>query len=72
MTDTNERQRPNPATATDAGLAETFSQAAADAQGKMRILVADGNATIRKLLRSLRIPSTSGDDVRMRMIGQGW
>ena len=33
------------------GFAETFSQAAADAQRKMRILVADGNATIRKLLR---------------------
>lgn len=33
------------------GFAETFSKAAADSQGKMRILVADGNATIRKLLR---------------------
>lgn len=33
------------------GFAESFSQAAADAQRKMRILVADGNATIRKLLR---------------------
>ncbi len=33
------------------GFAETFSQAAADSQGKMRVLVADGNATIRKLLR---------------------
>jgi putative two-component system response regulator len=33
------------------GLAETFSQAAADANQQMRILVADGNATIRKLLR---------------------
>ena len=33
------------------GLAETFSQAAADAAQRMRILVADGNATIRKLLR---------------------
>lgn len=33
------------------GFAETFSQAAADAQRKMRILVADRNATIRKLLR---------------------
>ena len=51
MTDTNERQQLSPGTATDAGFAETFSQAAADAQGKMRILVADGNATIRKLLR---------------------
>ena len=32
-------------------FAETFSQATADSAQKMRILVADGNATIRKLLR---------------------
>jgi putative two-component system response regulator len=33
------------------GIAQTFSQAAADTNQQMRILVADGNATIRKLLR---------------------
>lgn len=33
------------------GIAETFTQAAADSEQKMRLLVADGNATIRKLLR---------------------
>ncbi|TWU08552.1 response regulator [Stieleria varia] len=33
------------------GIADTFSQAAADVEQKMRILIADGNATIRKLLR---------------------
>ena len=33
------------------GFADSFSQAAVDATQKMRILVADGNATIRKLLR---------------------
>lgn len=33
------------------GFAESFTQAAADSQRKMRILVADSNATIRKLLR---------------------
>ncbi|OYP34060.1 HD-GYP domain-containing protein [Rhodopirellula sp. MGV] len=33
------------------GFAETFSQAAAEVDQKMRILVADGNATVRKLLR---------------------
>ena len=33
------------------GIAETFSQAAADTTQKMRILIADSNATIRKLLR---------------------
>ncbi len=32
-------------------IAETFSQAAADSAQRMRILIADGNATIRKLLR---------------------
>ena len=35
----------------NAELANTFSQAAADVSQKMRVLVADGNATIRKLLR---------------------
>ena len=34
-----------------AGITETFTQAAADAAQRMRILIADGNATIRKLLR---------------------
>ncbi|NND99719.1 MAG: response regulator [Pirellulaceae bacterium] len=34
-----------------AGIAETFTQAAEDASQQMRILIADGNATIRKLLR---------------------
>ncbi len=38
-------------TAFVAGFADTFSQAAADVEQKMRILIADGNATIRKLLR---------------------
>ncbi len=33
------------------GFADSFSQAAVDATQRMRILVADGNATIRKLLR---------------------
>ncbi len=33
------------------GIAQTFSEAASQAHQKMRILVADGNATIRKLLR---------------------
>ncbi|MEL6110071.1 MAG: HD domain-containing phosphohydrolase [Planctomycetota bacterium] len=33
------------------GFTETFSEAAAAAEQAMRILVADGNATIRKLLR---------------------
>lgn len=33
------------------GFADTFSQAAADVDQRMRILIADGNATIRKLLR---------------------
>lgn len=33
------------------GIAETFNQAAADINQRMRILVADSNATIRKLLR---------------------
>ncbi len=32
-------------------LAATFNEAAADVSQKMRVLVADGNATIRKLLR---------------------
>ncbi|MGB7342794.1 MAG: HD domain-containing phosphohydrolase [Pirellulaceae bacterium] len=32
-------------------IAETFTQAAADSAQRMRILIADGNATIRKLLR---------------------
>ena len=32
-------------------IAATFSQAAADTAQRMRILIADGNATIRKLLR---------------------
>jgi putative two-component system response regulator len=34
-----------------AGISDTFAQAAADTAQKMRILVADSNATIRKLLR---------------------
>ena len=33
------------------GIAQTFSDAASQVNQKMRILVADGNATIRKLLR---------------------
>ena len=33
------------------GIAQTFCDAAAESNQKMRILVADGNATIRKLLR---------------------
>lgn len=33
------------------GIAETFTQVAVDSVQKMRILIADGNATIRKLLR---------------------
>ncbi len=33
------------------GIAQTFTQAAVDSVQKMRILIADGNATIRKLLR---------------------
>ncbi|TWT50718.1 Cyclic di-GMP phosphodiesterase response regulator RpfG [Rubripirellula amarantea] len=33
------------------GIAATFTQAAADTAQKMRILIADSNATIRKLLR---------------------
>ncbi len=41
----------NPGNELTQGFAETFSQAANDAQGKMRLLVADSNATIRKLLR---------------------
>ncbi len=41
----------NSTTEYSVGITETFTQAAADAAQRMRILIADGNATIRKLLR---------------------
>lgn len=41
----------NTAAEFSATITETFTQAAADSTQQMRILIADGNATIRKLLR---------------------
>ena len=48
-------------------IEETFTQSAADVSQKMRILVADSNATIRKLLRH----SLSNDDYEVFEAGDG-
>ena len=57
---------PKAASFTD-GIAETFTQSAADVSQRMRILVADSNATIRKLLRH----SLSSDDYEVFEAGDG-
>mgnify|MGYP003662817160 CR=1 FL=1 len=49
------------------GIADTFMQAAADVSQKMRILVADSNATIRKLLRH----SLASEDYEIVEAGDG-
>ena len=49
------------------GIADTFTQAAADVSQKMRILVADSNATIRKLLRH----ALAGNDYDVFEAGDG-
>ena len=49
------------------GFADTFNQAAADVSQRMRILVADGNATIRKLLRM----GLAGEDLEILEAADG-
>ena len=51
----------------NSGIADTFTQAAADVSQKMRILVADSNATIRKLLRH----ALASDDYEVFEAGDG-
>ncbi|KAA1258717.1 Cyclic di-GMP phosphodiesterase response regulator RpfG [Rubripirellula obstinata] len=51
MHDETQSIQQNEAGCLDEGISETFAQAAADTAQKMRILVADSNSTIRKLLR---------------------